>query len=255
MKYTLLQLTQKVLSSIDGDQVNSIDDTTEARQVVDIIERQYDIIVSRANLPEDQRLFSFESTSSSTPTLLKIPNDIDEVLWFRYNTTGEEDNGRLKYTPVQYLPQETFFDLINSLSSDNSNVGSFNFTTDQGSTTTIQYENDKGPSYWTSFDDGYVVCNSYDSSVDANLQKSKCSAFGRYIKLFSKENTFVPSLDDNLFTLLLNESISCAWAEMKQSQNAKVEQQARRGWVSSQKHKYSLPNNKNPLNSTPNYGR
>jgi len=37
MRYTLLELTQDVLSSLDGEEVTSINDTTESTQIVKII--------------------------------------------------------------------------------------------------------------------------------------------------------------------------------------------------------------------------
>ena len=37
MKRTLLEMTQDILSAIDADEVNSIDDTVEATQVATII--------------------------------------------------------------------------------------------------------------------------------------------------------------------------------------------------------------------------
>ena len=40
-KLTVLDMTQKILSSMDSDDVNSISDTEESLQVVDIIEDTY----------------------------------------------------------------------------------------------------------------------------------------------------------------------------------------------------------------------
>ncbi len=41
MKYTLLEIVQEILSDMDSDEVNSIDDTTESEQVATIVKSTY----------------------------------------------------------------------------------------------------------------------------------------------------------------------------------------------------------------------
>ena len=52
MKYTLLEMTQDILSNMSSDEVNSISDTPESLQVATIIKQKYYDIVSRGDLPE-----------------------------------------------------------------------------------------------------------------------------------------------------------------------------------------------------------
>ena len=49
-KYTLLELTQAVLTSIGGDQVNSISDTTESTDVAETIRGLYNNITTATDL-------------------------------------------------------------------------------------------------------------------------------------------------------------------------------------------------------------
>jgi hypothetical protein len=254
MQKTLLELTQDVLSSIDGDEVDSIGDTIESRQVAKIIERMYQQIVSGNDLPEDFRLFQFIGTSDTTPILLTRPDDIDEVLWFKYNKVlvGETDPN---IQEVIYLDPSEYYDYMTNFKTSSSNVESCSLVQDEGSTITLYYENDRPPKYWTSFDDATVVCDAYLLALEANLQTSKSVGYGRYLKTFTQADSFVPPINDQEFSLLLNESIACAWAELKQAQNAKAEKQARFGWVSSQRRKSNLPHKTSMINSTPNYGR
>lgn len=52
MKQTLLEMVQLILSSIDGEEVNSIDDTVEANQVALIVKSVYYDMLSDISLPE-----------------------------------------------------------------------------------------------------------------------------------------------------------------------------------------------------------
>lgn len=254
MRYTLLELTQKVLSAIDGDSVSGISDTVESRSVVAIIERQYLELTNAGSLPEDFRLFNFDATGTSTPVVLQRPSYIDEVLWFKYNKVTEVD-GEDIFSDVVYQKPELFFDRMASLSTSATNVDTCDITNDTGDTIRFYYTTDKPPDFWTSFDDKYIICDSYASDVESNLQQSKARGYGRFIKTFTVSDSFVPDIDDNLFPILLNESIATAFAELKQTQNARAERKARNGWIRSQKRKLDLPGNLSGLDRAPNYGR
>jgi len=44
-KMTVLEIVQDILNDIDGDEVNSIDDTLESEQVAQIVKSTYDAII------------------------------------------------------------------------------------------------------------------------------------------------------------------------------------------------------------------
>jgi hypothetical protein len=254
VKYTLLELTQKVLSSLDGDAVNSISDTVESNQVVEVISRCYDEITTTLDIPEDYRLCSLDGTDPDTPVFMTRPQNIDGIQWLKYDTQTLDDT-TANFRLVTYLTPKEFIDLIHSYNTDEDNIESFSTVQDDGSEITFYYRNDESPTYWTSFDDETLVFNSYDSEVETNLQKGKSLAYGRFKKTFTKSDGFIPDLDDNLFPLLLNNAIALAWSEMKQASNGKAEKFIRDHRVSSQKRKYDSPRKTDPLASTPNYGR
>ncbi len=84
MKYTLLEIVQSVLSSMDSDEINSIDDTVESQQVVEIVKTVYDDIISRSDLNSNKTLFNLiGSTDPSKPTLMTRPEGIDRVDWLK----------------------------------------------------------------------------------------------------------------------------------------------------------------------------
>jgi hypothetical protein len=249
MKYSLLDLVQTILSSMDSDEVNSINDTTEAMQVANVVKSVYYDILTRADLPESRGLFVLERPPATyPPTAMRIPADYSSVEEVRYNTIqdGETD---AKYTLMAFVDRDTFLDRMYAI----------NETDDDVDTTTLNsvkyiYKTNVAPTYYTTFDDRIILFDSYDSAVDINLRPQKSLAYGKKSIPWSMANTFVPDLDDEQFALLLNEAKSLAWVELKQTPHQKAEMNARRGWTRLQRTKDSLPT-PTQLERLPNYGR
>ena len=252
MQYTLLDLVQAVLSSIDADAVNSISDTVESMQVAQIVKACYDDIVNTAGLPEHYELYQLYA-STACPVLMTKPSNVDEIEWIKYNvrtTTDTDDN----WQPIEYLRPEDYLDYISQYDSSQSDVVTYQWPVN-GNLITLYYMNDKAPQYFTSFDDETVFFDSYDSAMDANLQSVKTQCWGRMLQTFQLVDTFIPSLDSNLFPLLLAECKATAWAELKQTQNARAEKRARLGWVLLQKNKRDIVRGANFYENLPNYGK
>lgn len=252
MKYTLLELVQSILSSMDSDEVNSITDTVEARQVAEVVKSAYVDIVSKANLPEHYSMFSLLSAPTTAPTVMRVPETVDELLWVKYNKETTDDTD-MAYTPIGYLPLEQFLSQMHSLSESDTDVDTFNLSI-AGSTIPILYRNNKAPDYYTTYDDNVVLFDSLDSSVDSRLSASKTTCYGRLTPTFTFADNFVPDLDATQFALLLNEAKSLAWTELKQVEHPKAEKSARRQWVRVQNTKdrvRTVPF----VDTTPNYGR
>lgn len=246
-------MTQTILSSMDSDEVNSINDTIEAQQVAKVIRTCYYDIVSSADLPEHFGLFNLNASSSSTPTVLTKPETIDFLKWFQYNsiTDGEIED---TWKTIEYLQPDEFLLMTRRFDQSATTTETFDLTVD-GFTTKIYIKNDVAPTYWTSFDDYRVVCDSFDSSVDSFLQTSKNSCYGKILQTFILSDTFIPELDDQQFSLLLNESKALAWAELKQSVNQRAERNARQAKIKLERNKKDLPGKDGWRESLPNYGR
>src|SRR6266446_6740091 len=85
MKLTLLGLTQNILSALNSDEVNSISDTTESRQVAEIIKTCYFNIVTRAGIPEQFKLFHLDSsTDPDMPVVMYKPSNVTNISWIKY---------------------------------------------------------------------------------------------------------------------------------------------------------------------------
>lgn len=254
MSWTLLDYTQAILSSLDSDEVNSINDTVESAQVVKILKTVFEEIVTIADLSEHFTLFELEASGDNTkPVKMTRPSDVHSLEWIKYNKETVSDSND-NFNLIQFLPLDKFLDMMHLLNESDSNVGTFTETI-ATSTITILYRNDKAPTYWTTYDDHTIIFDSYDSAVDTTLQKTKTLCYGKKAQTWTETDAFIPFIDSEFSVLLLNEAKSLAFAELKQMPHAKAEQTARRLWSDSQKKKRSLDRMRSELDRLPDYGR
>jgi hypothetical protein len=253
MKYTLLQLTQMVLSSMDGDEINSINDTVESQQVVKIIKTCYGDIFSRGNAPENYVLFNLTASGDSTkPTLMTLPTTVTNLLWLKYDCkrTGETDDN---FLPMEFLPLPEFLNRMHAyVPSSNSDLLQFTHEI-EGVSITFIVDSSVAPSYFTTWDDNSFMFNSYDSVVDTTLQGSKTLAYGERQPPWTESDSYSIPLDDH--QLLLHEAKALAWSEMRQLAHPRAERSARQQWVQFSRTKHKILDGDDYKTATPNYGR
>lgn len=227
MKYTLIQMTQEILSAMGGDEVSSITDTAEATQVAHCIRQAYYDLIEDLDPPELYSLFELTETDSGSPTLMSVPSDVNSLRWVKYNKimSGETDP---LFEEVKFLPFETFIDRMNRLNTDSSNISSYSVSI--GSDTMLmKYYNDRSPTYYTTFgNDLQILFDSYDSDVDTYLTADKTEAYGRKAVTFALSDATTPTLDEPFFSRLLNEAKVLAFAELKSVDHALANRNARR---------------------------
>lgn len=253
--YTLLDYTQQILSSLDSETVNSYSDTVESIQVANIIKTVYNDIQARVDLPEHYTLFELTaSTDTDQPVLMTRPDDVLNIEWVQYNKVVDGDTDPL-FQSVTYLPLMEFLRRADSLKVSEDEVESFDYTQTNGDTLTFLYRNDVAPTYFTTFDDHVLIFDSYDSEVDTTLQKTKTRCYGKKDQEFILSDSYVPFLDRDLSTLLLNEAKVLAFTELKQVGHDVARQWAMRGWSKVQKSKRGIDSKRSELDRLPNYGR
>lgn len=238
-KYTLLELTQTILSSMDSDEITSITDTVESQQVVKVIKTAYYGLINRGSLPENYSIVSLTETDANSPTLMSVPTTVSEIKWIKYNN-ATTTNTDVNMVLVDYLPLDQFLDRMDSLTESDSNIDSFTYTdADTNQSFKILCWNDRFPQYYTSYNDNILIFDAYngDDTADTYLTSAKTRAYAKFIVVWSDSDVFSLTLDEPQYDLLLNEAKSLAWAELRQSPHPKAEQSARRGWTYTQKHK------------------
>ena len=226
MKLTLLDIVQSVLSDINSDNVNSIGDTEEALQVASIVKDTYYQLAASRNWPTHRQLLQLNASgTTSRPTHIRLPADVHQVAdcEIRYNMEKVGET-RKRYEKVDYLYPDEFLDFTNDRNSDLDNI---DIVLDVNGVD-ILIKTDENPSYWTSFDDDYIVFDSYDLGVDAALQNSKLQVMAYTTPSWSMSDTFIPDLPVDAFPLLLAEAKSQAFIAIKEIPNEKMEQIAQR---------------------------
>lgn len=219
---TLLDMVQDIMSDMDSDEINSINDTAESLQVAQIVKTSYYNIVDGKDYAWMYELFQLDSSGTQDrPTHMAIPDDIIDLKWIKYNNRKITDT-KNKYQKVEYKNPEDFVELMNTRDSSDTKVTS---VTDP-SGITLHIYNDRGPTYFTSFDDENLVFDAFDSVKEDTLTNSKTQVYGKRSVAFTLEDTFTPDLPVQMFSYLLNEAKSTAFLTLKQMANQKAEQQS-----------------------------
>lgn len=139
---TVLEITQRVLSAIDSDNVSTIDETVESEQVFLLVKTVYD------NLLDDFPWYHLRERGNlevtSTAHIMKIPDNVTHVMELVIRYDGEK---------VYYKTPNEMTDLLNGRDTTLSTVDS------NGAV------NDTDPNYWTTYDDENIIFDSYDGTL------------------------------------------------------------------------------------------
>lgn len=231
MKKTLLEMTRAILNEMDSDDVNSINDTVESMQVAQIIQGCFQEMVSNRNWPSHRKLIQVDSSGTiDKPTHLKLPTDVTELIFFKYDKTKKALEGDLQYQEVHYRHPDDFLRLVSSVNENTNNVR----RVVDFSGVSLVVKTNQAPMYWTSFDDEYIVCDAYDSNVDDTLKKSKTQCLAYTFPKWVHTDDAIPDLPHEAFAALIEEAKSTAFLTLKQMANEKAEQKATRQqrWLS-----------------------
>lgn len=230
MRMTLLELTQDILNDLDSDVVNNIDDTVEATQVAQIIRTCYYEMIGNRNWPHLRKLVQFEAVNDvDKPVYLKLPERLKELVLFRYDKTPLNST-EFVVEPVIYKDPDSFLRYVSHRNLSNTNVQ----LVEDFSGIKFMVATNAAPTYWTSFDDTHVVCDSYNKEVDDTLKKSKTECVAYINPEWERKNDSIPDLPIEAFPALLEEAKSTAFLAIKQVANQKAEQKAGRQqrWLS-----------------------
>jgi len=234
-KLTLLSIVQDILNDMDSDEVNSISDTEESVQIAQIVKTTYFEMIDRRDWPHLSKFGVLDSVSNTArPTHLGTPDNMARLDWFKYNKKRTGDT-RNRYQDIKYIYPDEFIARTNDRNLDNTNIIE---VTDYGGAK-FQVYNDRQPTFYTSFDDNYIVLDSYDSVIESAVQGGNTQVRIYTIPTWSAVDTFVPDLPMEAFSGFLAEAKSVAAFKLDDTVDQKAEQQAERqqqrlskdGWV------------------------
>ena len=220
-KMTLIEIVQNILSAMDSDEVNSFGDTVEAVQVADIVQETFYEIIGGLEEPHRSNSFRLESLSNvDKPNYLKLPGSVKDVEALYYD---KQKSSKVTWEEVTYLVPSEFVKLSLQQSTGSDVTAIIDFS---GATHYII--NNANPTYYTSFDDEYLIFNAWDNDVESTLQEHKSLALGTEMPSFTMEDTFIPDLPADYFPLLLSEAKQSAFVNLKQVSNSIEDRRSRR---------------------------
>lgn len=188
--YTLLDVVNSYMDATDGWRVSTIDDATESQQVANIAEDVFHEVVNDIFYNDlSVNIVELDALADSTkPNYLKIPDNVTNIheSKVRYNKYNGSSGSTVAYREVTYLHPQDFLAYMEGVSTlqDNTQV----VTDFSGIDFVIR--NNKHPDYFTSFDQKYLVFDSFDSDVDSTLQKSKSQVISSLQRTFTVSDTY-----------------------------------------------------------------
>lgn len=232
---TLLSIVQDVMSDTSMDEVDSIEDTVDSLQVASIVKGVWLELVSLNDLPRNATFFQINATGTSTPTVLSLPDTVQEVQSIEYDSRSALTDP-VKYVNLNYVEPAEFFSRTNGLDEDDTEVELISHS----SGVTYKVYNDRHPTYFTIYGGKYVLCDSYLSDLDNNLQQSKTRCLGVLEPAFTMDDAFVIELDTTMLHLLREKSTARVFARLQKMRDADSERAARRLEIRAQNTKDKL---------------
>lgn len=221
MRMTLLEMTQNILNAIKGDNVNSIGDTPQAQSIAEEIKTAYYVLLEQQDQPyQKEAIQILASQDPNRPTHMQVPENVKQLLWIKYN---DLESGTNNWTDVEYLDPEDF--LLRSLGMANQ-TGVLEVT--DFSDAKLYISTNSAPRYYTTFDEQWLVFDSYNNSLEDTLQETNTLSWAYTVPEWRMEDSFRPKLRVDLFPLLLAEAKAAVFPNQKQVASAKDEQRARR---------------------------
>lgn len=225
-RLTLLEIVQRVLNAMNHDSVSAYNDTIESQQIAEEARILYYDMMDRDDWPHLMKSITLEAVdSASYPTHMIIPVDVTRIDSIRYDVRESGETNR-QYRIIHYLNPEEFLDHIYTRNNDDSNV---DIVADYDGIELLII-NDQAPTYWTSFDDHYVVFDSYDSAIDTNyLDDTKTVARVKEIPPWTTSDAFIPDMPDQMFSAYIAELTAACFNYWKQGTSPVDERRAARG--------------------------
>lgn len=248
-RLTNLQMVRDILNDLDSDDVTTVLETEESRQVLQILETTYyGIIDGRVNgWPHLFKPFQLTASSAATPTHMSMANTVMDISYIKYNVRNASDT-KDKFLEIDYMAPQEF---MRTLDGRDSAATEITQVTD-ASGIAINVYNERAPKLWTTFDDEVIVFDAYDAVVDTvNMTAAKTQCYGQIYPSVTMTDGAYFDLPIDAFSYLLAEAKSVCFINLKQLPNQKIEQQS-----TSQRRKMSQEAHKVKKGiDYPNYGR
>lgn len=228
MKQNLLEMVQRILEAVDGQMIESIEDTREAMQVARCVKESYEHLLYTRDIKAKSDLIQLHSLSDTEhPTVFHINDNIEQISLFKYY-----DKYNDRYIDMTWMEPEQFVDMCLNRNPTKDNVK--NVQDPSG----VRYNiyTDRCPQYYTSFNDSEIVCDAFNSKDGHTLMEQYTVVYGYVQPEFKLEDTFVPDLAPQHFSLLLSTAKVQATYELNKTIDALERDRAMKQKVTADKH-------------------
>lgn len=250
-KMTNLQMVQDILNDLDAEDITAIGDTVESSQVLKILENTYNAMLVDRHYPEHKELFNLTETDASSPSVMSIPTTVMEIDWIQMDVrTAEGASDPRRYEEIPYVTPEEFIIRTRDRSNVDTTVDILDDATFTGDTE-LMIRNDRAPSFYTSFDDFYLIFDSYDSAIDTFIPAAKTQGYGYVAPAFNTADAATQDLDAAAFPLFLSRAKNKAFEVLKQTTNRKEERLERMLLIKDNANRHRAMN----LKRQTNFGR
>lgn len=244
-KRTVLELVQDILREKGGDEVNSISDTIESSDVAGVLRQVFWEIVDEHSLPSTQELKALEGLGDTDlPNVMRIPEDDWNIKWIKYDNRIEV-SGNHSYADISYMAPYDFVSMV----ANNPSTDTTNYQVVTINNIPLVINKTAGPQYWTSFDDEFIVFDSFNQDVDSTLQTSKVIVLVESRPNLILADDTVPDLPHNLENLLYIKTLNRV---NKDNINPKLEDREHKMTIRSQRNKWRQGKQ---TDTGPDYGR
>jgi hypothetical protein len=237
--YTSLKTCQHVLGALESNNVNTCGGSIESAEVHRIMEEVYNELMAYGEWPHLNKITTLETFGQlAHPTYLRIPNNIATIKLFRYNQKE-----------LEYKTPEEFIDLTYKLDSKLDNVDEL-FSLESVKLNII---NDQDPTYWTSFDEKYIVTDSYNKVEGSTLIAVNTVIYCKESVSWLADDDFIPNMPEEMFPTYLAKVKARAFLQLKREQSIPDERQASQGMSKIRRELSKLNDKTNRSRSS--YGR
>lgn len=223
-KRTILELIQQLGEGIGSDEIDALDETIEASDIMTILKQSYKEVLDRKTWEFMKGHIRQLEASALGANVLGIPADVLKVTKITYR-----DDPSDKFVDVGYLSAEDFMKIVQARNTANANITAIV----NAAGVSINVRTDATPQYWTSFDEETITFDAYDSDVSAgNLYTDSVIISDVMPVTDFTDPAAVLSLPERMETLVFNEALSTCNYRIRQTADPRTDRIARRQGIS-----------------------
>lgn len=221
-KKTLLRMVQLIGERVGSDEIDTLNETIEAVEIVSILELTYDEILDRRDwefLRDRTLRMKNRAVGDNKLFNLDIPSAVTKIQCLKYRDIND------KFPELEYVEACVFIERLDGRNEGDANVTAI--ANDDG--VLLKIITDKPPTFYTSFDEDTISFDAYDASRGAGNQAGDTVILANVkpVMDFTDPTATFP-IPERMGTMLLNEAMATAGVQLRQVVDSRAERIARR---------------------------